>query len=220
MQIHNTRDTPCRLVRTPFKPPWVFKCRAAAAPRFRSRIRSRTRVSQLRVHRSRRLPSRARVRSRVVGRTALKTAGLWCTVLVGGRPNEMEGESARPVRGVSRQQFTNDEAAAHPPPPRHLRLLRRRVRARAADGAADPVRPACHPAADRGPTVCGAGSTHVHRAIDARTGGGAAARRYFLIRFALSDGGGLSASGLGACVPRARQQRKPALKTHSTLSRV
>jgi hypothetical protein len=91
----------------------------------------------------------------------------------------MEGESARPVRGVSRQQFTNDEAAAHPPPPRHLRLLRRRVRARAADGladgAADPVRPACHPAADRGPTVCGAGSTHVHRAIDARTGGGAAA---------------------------------------------
>jgi hypothetical protein len=87
----------------------------------------------------------------------------------------MEGESARPVRGVSRQQFTNDEAAAHPPPPRHLRLLRRRVRARAADGAADPVRPAYHPAADRGPTVCGAGSTHVHRAIDARTGGGAAA---------------------------------------------
>lgn len=157
------------------------------------------------------------------------------TVLVVGRPNEMEGESARPVRGVSRQQFTNDEAAAHPPPPRHLRLLRRRVRARAADGAADPVRPACHPAADRGPTVCGAGSTHVHRAIDARTGGGAAAGgqltvpispfhrqivRYFLIRFALSDGGGLSASGLGACVPRARQQRKPALKPHSTLSRV
>lgn len=138
-----------------------------------------------RVHRSRRLPSRARVRSRVVGRTALKTAGLWCTVLVGGRPNEMEGESARPVRAtpgvsqLSRQQFTNDEAAAHPPPPRHLRLLRRRVRARAADGAADPVRPACHPAADRGPTVCGAGSTHVHRAIDARTGGGAAAGDIF-----------------------------------------
>jgi hypothetical protein len=215
-----------------YEPPWVFKCRAAAAPRFRSRIRSRTRVSQLRVHRSRRLPSRARVRSRVVGRTALKTAGLWCTVLVGGRPNEMEGESARPVRGVSRQQFTNDEAAAHPPPPRHLRLLRRRVRARAADGladgAADPVRPACHPAADRGPTVCGAGSTHVHRAIDARTGRGAPPLAgsssyyltYILIRFALSDGGGLSASGLGACVPRARQQRKPALKPHSTLSRV
>ena len=178
MQIHNTRDTPCRLVRTPFALGFLN-----AAPRphrgFDRRIRSRTRVSQLRVHRSRRLPSRARVRSRVVGRTALKTAGLWCTVLVGGRPNEMEGESARPVRGVSRQQFTNDEAAAHPPPPRQLRLLRRRVRARAADGladgAADPVRPACHPAADRGPTVCGAGSTHVHRAIDARTGGGAAA---------------------------------------------
>ena len=94
--------------------PLGFKCRAAAAPRFRLRIRSRTRVSQLRVHRSRRLPSRARVRrSRVVVRTALDFGG----DMVGGRPNEMEGESARPVRDVSRQQFTNDEAAAHPPHP-------------------------------------------------------------------------------------------------------
>ena len=68
------------------------------------------------------------------------------------------------------------EALRHIPPPRHLRL-RRKVRARAADGAEDPVRPACRPAADSGPTGCGAGSTHVHRAIDARTGGGRRRRR-------------------------------------------
>lgn len=191
-------------------------------------------MSQLRVHRSRRLPSRAWVRSRVVGRTALDFG-----VLVGGRPNEMEGESARPVRGVSRQQFTNDEAVANPPPPRHLRL-RRRVRARAADGAADPVRPACRPAADRGPTGCGEGSTHVHRAIDARTGGGRRRRRAALtvpnpissrqivrykIRTLRVADSGVWRCGVWVCfmvclqfgcVPRAaRQQRKPALITTS-----
>lgn len=148
---------------------------------------------------------------------------------IGGRETKRNGRRVRAAGpGCLTSAVHERRSSGTSPPPRHLRLLRRRVRARAADGladgAADPVRPACHPTADRGPTVCGAGSTHVHRAIDARTGGGAAAggqlivlSDIYLIRFALSDGGGLSASGLGACVPRARQQRKPALKPHSTI---
>ena len=184
MQIHNTRDTPCRLVRTPLG--------LNAAPRphrgFDRASRDRERAYLSCVCTGLSCVCTGLASHPAHGSGLGWSGGLRLRLLDFGVRYWWAGDQTKwkasprgrsGVSHVSRQQFTNDEAAAHPPPPRHLRLLRRRVRARAADGladgAADPVRPACHPAADRGPTVCGAGSTHVHRAIDARTGGGAAA---------------------------------------------